>query len=83
MLLITPMQDRPGLLAIILNVFSSLDINLSWIESRPTKKKLGTYRFFVEAQLGAHEINLQKAISILKTYGHDVRVLGSFNSKQL
>lgn len=83
MLLVTPMEDRPGLLAIILNVFSSLDINLSWIESRPTKKKLGTYRFFIEARLGAHEVNLKKAISILRTYGHDVRVLGSFRTKQL
>lgn len=83
MMLVTPGEDRPGLLAIILNVFSSLDINLSWIESRPTKKKLGTYRFFIEAQMGLDEINLQKAIAILKTYGHDVRVLGSFNATNL
>ncbi|RST74229.1 prephenate dehydratase [Siminovitchia acidinfaciens] len=83
MLLITPGEDRPGLLAIILNVFSSLDINLSWIESRPTKKKLGTYRFFIEAQMGVQEVSMQKAITILRTYGHDVRVLGSFDTKKL
>lgn len=83
MLLVTPTEDRPGLLAIILNVFSSLGINLTWIESRPTKRKLGTYRFFIQAQQGLHEEDLQKAITILETYGHNVRVLGSFNAKQL
>ncbi|MFD1706485.1 prephenate dehydratase [Siminovitchia sediminis] len=83
MLLITPGEDRPGLLAIILNIFSSLDINLTWIESRPTKKKLGTYRFFVQAEMGIQEVNMQKAVSILRTYGHDVRVLGSFDETKL
>lgn len=83
MLLITPTEDRPGLLAIILNVFSSLFINLTWIESRPTKKKLGTYRFFIETETGLHDPNLQKAISILKTYGYDVRTLGSYKTKKL
>lgn len=83
MLLITPTEDRPGLLAVILNVFSSLDINLSWIESRPTKKKLGTYRFFIEAALGIHQSNLTKAIAILETYGYQVRVLGSYETKKL
>ncbi|MEK3889279.1 prephenate dehydratase [Bacillus sp. FSL K6-3431] len=83
MLLVTPIEDRPGLLAIILNVFSSLGVNLTWIESRPTKVKLGTYRFFLEAGLGMHESNLKKAIAILETYGYDVRVLGSYNAKHL
>ncbi|MCR2821612.1 prephenate dehydratase [Lederbergia panacisoli] len=83
MLLITPTEDRPGLLAIILNVFSSLDINLSWIESRPTKKKLGTYRFFIEAALGVHDANLKKAVTILEAYGHEVRVLGSYRKTKL
>lgn len=83
MLLVTPGEDRPGLLAIVLNVFSSLDINLSWIESRPTKKKLGTYRFFIEAQEGAETPDMQKAVAILQTYGHDVRILGSFDARKL
>ncbi len=83
MLLVTPTEDRPGLLAVILNVFSSLGVNLTWIESRPTKVKLGTYRFFLEAGEGVHEKNLQKAITILETYGYDVRVLGSYNAKHL
>ncbi|WP_062106983.1 prephenate dehydratase [Bacillus niameyensis] len=83
MLLITPTEDRPGLLAIILNVFSSLGINLTWIESRPTKKKMGTYRFFIETAKGTSRANLEKAITILETYGYDIRLLGSYKTKQL
>ncbi|GGH77499.1 prephenate dehydratase [Pullulanibacillus pueri] len=83
MLVISPGEERPGVLSVILNVFSSLAINLTWIESRPTKKKLGTYRFFVEAELGAEEVNMQKAITILETLGHDVKVLGSYYTTKL
>ncbi|MBO0993942.1 prephenate dehydratase [Bacillus sp. SD088] len=83
MLLVTPTEDRPGLLAIILNVFSSLGINLTWIESRPTKKKLGTYRFFIETTAGIQDDQLQRARTILETYGYDVRILGSYIKKEL
>lgn len=83
MLLVSPREDRPGLLAAMLNVFSSLDINLTWIESRPTKRKLGTYRFFFETAEKTNEKDLQTAIQILETYGYEVRFLGSFQAKQL
>ncbi|MDQ0805406.1 prephenate dehydratase [Priestia megaterium] len=83
MLVVTPNEERPGLLAIILNVFSSLSINLTWIESRPTKKKLGTYRFFIETEMSLQEERVRKAITILETYGHDVLVLGSYNTTKL
>ncbi|WKB37013.1 prephenate dehydratase domain-containing protein [Terrilactibacillus sp. S3-3] len=39
MLLVTPQEEYVGMLASILNVFSTLSINLTWIESRPTRKK--------------------------------------------
>lgn len=45
MFLITPMHDKPGLLASVLNTFTLFNINLSWIESRPLKTQLGMYRF--------------------------------------
>lgn len=83
MLLISPTEDYSGVLASILNVFTALSINLSWIESRPTKKQLGTYHFFIEAQNGLHEEKMTKAISILKAFGHDVKVLGSYNTTKL
>ncbi|MDR7071758.1 prephenate dehydratase [Fictibacillus barbaricus] len=83
MLLITPCQDHSGVLSSILNVFSALSINLTWIESRPTKKKLGTYHFFIETENGLHESKMKKAITILEAYEHDIRVLGSYHTTKL
>lgn len=83
MVLVTPTDEHPGILATILNVFSSLSINLTWIESRPTKKKLGTYCFFIEAATGKGHVNMKKAVSILQIYGYDVRILGSYNTTKL
>jgi len=79
MFLITPGQDQPGLLSAILNVFTALGINLSWIESRPTARKLGVYRFFLEANQYCSEEKTAKAVIILETLGHEVRVLGRFD----
>ncbi|PWK04945.1 prephenate dehydratase [Tumebacillus permanentifrigoris] len=72
-------QDQPGALVHVLNVFAALSLNLSHIESRPTRKKLGTYQFFIDVEAGWQEDSLQKAISIVETYGHQVRVLGTMN----
>ncbi|WP_226537346.1 prephenate dehydratase [Fictibacillus halophilus] len=83
MMLISPTEDYSGVLSSILNVFTALSINLSWIESRPTKKQLGTYHFFIETQNGLHEEKMTKAIAILEAYGHDVRILGSYNTTKL
>lgn len=83
MFLITPYEDRSGLLSSILNVFSALSINLTWIASRPTKKKLGTYRFFIEAETRLNDTKTSKAISIFEAFGHEVKVLGSYNTTHL
>ena len=49
-LVISPKIDRPGLLYDILGIFKKYDINLTSIISRPTKKVLGTYHFFIETK---------------------------------
>nr|WP_263312778.1 prephenate dehydratase domain-containing protein [Mammaliicoccus sp. Marseille-Q6498] len=78
-LLITPAEDKPGLLASILNAFALFNINLSWIESRPLKTQLGMYHFFVQADRSTNDEEMQKVITILKTLDFKVNVLGNFN----
>lgn len=78
-LLITPDEDKPGLLASILNTFALFNINLSWIESRPLKTQLGMYHFFVQADCSAEDIEMKKVITILKTLDFNVKVLGNFD----
>ncbi|MCY9698046.1 prephenate dehydratase [Paenibacillus alginolyticus] len=83
LLLINPEKEQAGVLSSILNVLSALGINLTWIESRPTKRKLGSYQFFMEVELGGQHPALSKTMTILSTLGHDVRLLGSYNSIKL
>ncbi|MNZ45139.1 P-protein [compost metagenome] len=80
MFVITPDQEQPGVLSAILNVFTALNINLSWIESRPTAHQLGCYRFFLEANNNCSEMTIHKAKTILETLGHHVRILGRYNN---
>lgn len=57
-LYILPDVDRPGILFEILENFSSNKINLVSIISRPTKKNMGTYNFYIELSAAYDERNL-------------------------
>ncbi|MFB6187678.1 MAG: prephenate dehydratase [Halobacteriaceae archaeon] len=76
-MILDPGEDRPGLLHSMLGCFSGHDINLSYIQSRPTKTKLGKYYFFVEAEIGRDSPRFQRALQCLETYT-DVNILGSY-----
>ncbi len=47
-ILIDPDTDRSGLLHDLLDVFASRNINLTRIESRPSKRRMGEYVFFLD-----------------------------------
>jgi prephenate dehydratase len=49
--LVDPREDRPGLLYEIIGVFAALGINLSRIESRPSKRGMGSYVFFIDCAM--------------------------------
>lgn len=71
-------RDRPGLLVDILNLFSEEGINLVSIISRPTKKGLGTYNFFIDVE-GCYERDERVKRSVQKAYDHfDIQILGSY-----
>ncbi|MFB6100071.1 MAG: prephenate dehydratase [Candidatus Nanohalobium sp.] len=74
--ILEPGEDYPGLLHSMLSCFAGHQINLSHIQSRPTKKELGDYYFYVEAEEGRGE-KLEKARQCLETYA-EVQMLGSF-----
>lgn len=75
--ILEPGEDYPGLLHSMLSCFAGHQINLSHIQSRPTKKELGDYYFYVEAEEGSGE-TLDKAVQCLETYA-EVQMLGSFS----
>jgi len=76
-LILEPGVDRPGLLGSMLSCFSGHGINLSYIQSRPTRDGLGKYYFYVEADADQNNEDFKKAVRCLETYA-DVKLLGSY-----
>jgi len=78
--LITLPEDYPGLLHQVLSAFAWRRINLSKIESRPTKKKLGTYYFYIDIAYALDSVLLPGALAEIEALGCQVRLLGSYPS---
>ena len=65
-------EDRPGALKDVLEVFYKRNINLRKLESRPARTKLGEYIFFVEAERNLNDeelIELRKVTTFYKIIG--------------
>ena len=71
-------EDHPGALVDALQVFSSREVNLTRIESRPLRRGLGRYQFFLDIEGAAGEEPLDAAIEELRSKAETVRVLGSW-----
>lgn len=71
-------QNLPGALVTPLAVFATRGINLSRIESRPTKRSLGDYIFFIDLEAGLHESRMQEAIAALEGLTEQLKILGSY-----
>lgn len=70
--------NKPGALLKLLEIFAERDLNLTKIESRPTKDELGEYCFFldVEGHLAGERVG--DALAAVKRTHRDVKVLGSY-----
>ncbi|QYR23397.1 prephenate dehydratase [Paenibacillus sp. sptzw28] len=79
-LLITLPEDYPGALHQVLSAFAWRRINLSRIESRPTKKKLGNYYFLIDVEMSLDSVLLPSAIAEIEAIGCQARILGSYPS---
>ncbi|NJL10801.1 MAG: prephenate dehydratase [Calothrix sp. SM1_7_51] len=71
--------NLPGALVKALEIFANLEINLSRIESRPTKRSLGEYLFFIDLEADANLPQMQSALLELASYTEVLRILGSYN----
>jgi prephenate dehydratase len=72
------LENRPGALVEALTEFSVRDIDLTRIESRPTRKELGTYYFFLDCVGHIDDIAVAEALKALHRRCADVRFLGSW-----
>ena len=73
-ILIDPEIDRAGLLHEILGVFASRQINLTRIESRPSKRGMGSYVFFIDL---AYSVGWREAVDELGRMTQ-VKLLGCY-----
>jgi prephenate dehydratase len=73
-----PGADSPGWLVRCLDEFAKREINLTKIESRPRRARLGHYMFFVDLLGSAHEPAVAQALEGLHAICEEVRVLGSY-----
>lgn len=71
-------KDEPGALYKILGMFSMAEINLTKIESRPAKTKLGEYLFFVDIEGDEKDKKISNTLENIEAFCGDFRVIGSY-----
>ena len=71
-------KDRPGGLFQILGEFADRGINLTKIESRPSKKALGDYYFFMDMQGHRKNHKIREAVAQIKRKVAFFKMLGSY-----
>jgi prephenate dehydratase len=71
-------SSGPGWLVRCLSEFAERDVNLTRIESRPLRQRLGEYMFFLDLEGRVGDEPVAAAVSALRSHADVVRVLGSF-----
>nr|WP_282580084.1 prephenate dehydratase [Natroniella sulfidigena] len=71
-------KDHPGALYDILHEFAIRGINLTRIESRPARKLLGDYIFFIDFEGHCEDAEIKEALEILAVKTAWCKLLGSY-----
>ena len=74
-------DHQTGSLAEVLNVFASLDINLSKIQSLPIIDKPWKYAFFIDVVFDNYQ-QYQKAIKLVKDKTSSLKILGEYQQSK-
>ncbi|WP_206811960.1 prephenate dehydratase [Paradesulfitobacterium ferrireducens] len=81
--LIITTENSPGALFRVLQEFAERKLNLTRIESRPSKQKLGEYIFFIDVEGHISFPPLQEVLQILRDKQLLLKVLGSYPAAKL
>ncbi len=71
-------KNKPGALCNVLQVFSDNNINITYIDSRPAKKHLGEYLFFMELECLSDDYRIKHAMKDLLENVEFFKNMGSF-----
>ncbi|MGK7896304.1 MAG: prephenate dehydratase [Xenococcus sp. (in: cyanobacteria)] len=72
-------QNVPGALVKPLQIFATRNINLSKIESRPTKRSLGEYLFYLDLEGSMADSKVKYALEELTKYTEVLKVFGNYD----
>jgi prephenate dehydratase len=72
------LPDAPGALVSVLQAFADQGVNLSKIESRPLKQRLGSYMFFADLEGRELDADVVSALETVRRKVGRLRVLGSY-----
>jgi chorismate mutase / prephenate dehydratase len=81
-LLFTVDHRKPGALCDALKVFKDYEINLTKIDSRPSRQRSWHYVFFIEFQGHSEDQNIRDALESLKELCLDIKKLGSYPNQR-
>jgi len=81
--IIFSVKHLPGALFSILKEFASRQINLTRIESRPTKETLWEYNFYVDFEGHHEDETIKKALQSIKDKSIYFKILGSYKKAEL
>ena len=70
--------DHAGALLEILTEFAKQDVNLTFIQSRPTGRELGHYHFIIDAEGHIADPKVAAAVDGVRKICEDIRFLGSY-----
>ena len=73
-----PDSQDSGSLFKVLKSFANYDVNLSRIESRPSKRGKWNYVFFIDLEGHCNDKNILKSLSELKEQNIKIKTLGSY-----
>ncbi|MFQ6137201.1 MAG: prephenate dehydratase [Candidatus Hydrothermarchaeales archaeon] len=77
-LILEAKEDRPGALFEILRPFAEENINLTKIESRPSRRALGDYLFYIDLEGHRKEPAVKRVLEELEKDTAHMKVLGSY-----
>ncbi|NEQ45444.1 MAG: prephenate dehydratase [Leptolyngbya sp. SIOISBB] len=72
--------NAPGALLKPLEIFAQADINLSRIESRPTKRSLGEYLFFLDLEASLTAVHTQQTLQAIEDCTEQLKLFGSYDT---
>ena len=71
-------KDRPGALYELIGEFAKRNINLTRIESRPSKRELGDYIFYIDFAGHINDANIKDALDNIASNVGMLKMLGSY-----